>query len=58
MTKPTPPPPKARTYFEQIPLEHVIKKIEKEDPPRAALIREPAGKKTEPYSIAGFGGRE
>jgi hypothetical protein len=52
MKKPTPATPKPRTYFEQIPVEHVVAKIVKK-----VLIREPAARKTEPYSMGSVGVR-
>jgi hypothetical protein len=47
MKKPTRPKPKPHTHFEQVPLEQVVKKIVE----KAILIREPASRKSEPYSM-------
>jgi hypothetical protein len=52
MKKPTRATPKPLTHFEQIPLEHVVAKIAKK-----VLIREPAARKTEPYSMRADGAR-
>jgi hypothetical protein len=51
MTKHIPQRPKPRTHFEQVPLD-VVKKVTVRDlSKKHKVIREPAARKTEPYSM-------
>jgi hypothetical protein len=56
MTKRIPQQPKPRTHFEQIPLE-IVRKVTVRDLSKkhktgtGNVIREPAARKTEPYSM-------
>jgi hypothetical protein len=54
MTKLNPGPPKRETHFEQVPVELVkrvaVPELSKKRRP-GELVREPSGRKTEPYSI-------
>jgi hypothetical protein len=60
MTKRITPRPKPRTHFEQIPLD-VVRKVAERDLSKkhktgdGKVIREPAARKTEPYSMGAHG---